>query len=66
MHGRLEAREIAEVGEAALSFSEVKTLATANPLLMDKAEADATLARLSRAERAHLRNQDALCPRPRP
>jgi len=60
MHGRLDAREIGEVGDTALSFSEVKALATGNPLLMDKAEADAALARLARAERAHHRNQDAL------
>jgi hypothetical protein len=38
----------------------VKALATGNPLLMDKAEADTALARLARAEHAHLRNQDAL------
>ena len=60
MHGRLDTREIADIGDTALSFSEVKALATGNPLLMDKAEADAALARLQRAERAHLRNQDAL------
>ena len=60
MHGLLDAREISDVGDVALSFSEVKALATGNPLLMDKAEADAALARLARAERAHLRNQDAL------
>jgi N12 class adenine-specific DNA methylase len=60
MHGRLDTREIADIGDTALSFSEVKAIATGNPLLIDKAEADATLARLQRAERAHLRNQDAL------
>lgn len=60
MHGRLDAREIVDIGDTALSFSEVKALATGNPLLMDKAEADAALARLQRAERAHYRNQDAL------
>ena len=43
-----------------LSFSEAKALATNNPLLIDKAEADAHLARLVRAERAHHRNQDTL------
>jgi hypothetical protein len=58
MHGRLDAREIADIGDTALSFSEVKALATGNPLLMDKAEADAALARLQRAERAHYRNQE--------
>ena len=60
MHGRLDTREITDIGDTALSFSEVKAIATGNPLLMDKAEADAALARLQRAERAHLRNQDAL------
>jgi hypothetical protein len=60
MHGRLDTREIADIGDTALSFSEVKAIATGNPLLMDKAEADAALARLQRGERAHLRNQEAL------
>ena len=60
MHGRLDTREIADIGDTALSFSEVKAIATGNPLLIDKAEADATLARFQRGERAHLRNQDAL------
>jgi len=46
MHGRLDAREIGDIGDTALSFSEVKALATGNPLLMDKAEADAALGRL--------------------
>jgi N12 class adenine-specific DNA methylase len=60
MHGRLDTREIADIGDTALSFSEVKAIATGNPLLLDKADADAALARLQRAERAHLRNQEAL------
>jgi hypothetical protein len=60
MHGRLDAREISDIGDTALSFSDVKAFATGNPLLMDKAEADTTLARLRRAERAYHRNQDAL------
>ncbi len=60
MHGRLDSREISDIGDTALSFSEVKALATGNPLLMDKAEADSDLIRLQRAERAWIRNQDAL------
>ena len=60
MHGRLDTREISDIGDTALSFSEVKAIATGNPLLMDKAEADTALARLQRAERAHQRNQEAL------
>ena len=60
MRGRLDVREIEDIGDAALSYNEVKALATGNPLLMDKAEADAELTRLERAERAHHRNHDAL------
>ena len=60
MRGRLDVREIEDIGDAALSYNEVKALAAGNPLLMDKAEADAELTRLERAERAHHRNQDAL------
>jgi N12 class adenine-specific DNA methylase/SAM-dependent methyltransferase len=60
MSPSLDAREIADVGDTVLSFSEAKALATGNPLLMDKAEADTALARLQRAARAHARNQDAL------
>jgi hypothetical protein len=60
IRGRLDAREIGDVGDTALSYSEVKALATGNPLLMDKADADAALARLQRAERAHARNQNTL------
>jgi N12 class adenine-specific DNA methylase len=60
IRGRLDAREIGDIGDTALSYSEVKALATGNPLLMDKADADAALARLQRSERAHARNQNAL------
>jgi N12 class adenine-specific DNA methylase len=60
MRGRLDVREIEDIGDAALSYSEVKALATGNPLLMDKAEADAELTRVERAERAWFRNHDAL------
>jgi tetratricopeptide (TPR) repeat protein len=60
MHGRLDTRDITDIGDTALSFSEVKAIATGNPLLIDKAEADTALARLQRAERAHQRNQQAL------
>ena len=60
MRGRLDIREIEDIGDAALSYNEVKALATGNPLLMDKAAADAELTRLERAERSHHRNQDTL------
>ena len=60
MSPAMGSREIDDIGDTVLSFSEAKALATNNPLLMDKAQADADLARLVRAERAHHRNQDAL------
>jgi hypothetical protein len=60
MSPSLDTREIGDVGDTVLSYSEAKALATNNPLLMDKAQADADLARLIRAERAHARTQDTL------
>jgi hypothetical protein len=60
MRGRLDVREIEDIGDTALSYTEVKALATGNPLLLDKAKADADLTRLERAERAHHRTQEAL------
>jgi hypothetical protein len=36
MRGRLDVREIEDIGDAALSYNEVKALATGNPLLMTK------------------------------
>ena len=60
MRGRLDMREMEDIGDAALSYNEVKALATGNPLLLEKAEAEAELTRLERAERAFHRNQDAL------
>ncbi len=60
MSPALNTREIDDIGDTVLSFSEAKALATNNPLLMDKAAADTDLARLARAERAHYRTQDTL------
>jgi N12 class adenine-specific DNA methylase len=53
MRGRLDVREIEDIGDAELSYNEVKALATGNPLLLDHAEAQADVARLERLERAH-------------
>ncbi len=53
MRGRLDVREIEDIGDSALSFNEVKALAAGNPLLLDKAKADAELTRLERLERSH-------------
>jgi len=60
MRGRLDVREIEDIGDVALSFDEVKALATGDPRILDKAKADADLTRLERLERAHHRNRDHL------
>ncbi len=60
MRGTLEVREIEDVGDTTLSFNEVKALAAGNPLLMDKAKADAELTRLDRLERSHAQAQERL------
>jgi len=57
MRGRLDVREIEDIGDVTLSYQEVKALATGNPLLLDQAKAEAELARLERLERAHARSQ---------
>ena len=61
MRGRLDVREIEDVGENTLSFAEVKALASGgNPLVLEKAVADQELARLSRLDRAYNRNMVAV------
>lgn len=57
MRGTFDVREIEDVGDSTLSFNEVKALAAGNPLLMDKAKADADLTRLERLERSHTQAQ---------
>jgi N12 class adenine-specific DNA methylase/SAM-dependent methyltransferase len=60
MRGSLDVREIEDVGETALSYSEVKALATGDPRILEKAKLDAEATRLERLERAHSRNQRIL------
>ena len=57
MRGRLDLREIEDVGDTVLSYDEVKALATGDPRVLDKARLDAEVARLERLERAHHRDQ---------
>jgi len=47
MSGKLGVRSIEEVELAALSYAEVKALASGNPLVLEKAGVDADIARLS-------------------
>jgi hypothetical protein len=58
--GRLDVRAIEDIGDSALSFQEVKALASGDPLILEKASADAELTRLQRLHRAWQRNQHTL------
>ncbi|HET9893757.1 MAG TPA: hypothetical protein VFQ44_02375 [Streptosporangiaceae bacterium] len=60
LRGRLDVREVDDIGDTALSYAQVKAIATGNPLLMEEAAAAAVLAKLERAARAHNRNQSLL------
>ncbi len=58
--GDLPDRDVDDVGDQALSFAEVKALATGDPLVLEKAAVDADVARLARLERAHHDDQHRL------
>jgi N12 class adenine-specific DNA methylase/SAM-dependent methyltransferase len=60
MRGKLDVREIEDIGDRALSYNEVRALATGNMLLLEQAEAKAELTRLERAQRSHDRVQARL------
>jgi hypothetical protein len=60
MRGRLDMREIEDIGKSTLSFAEVKALASGDPLILEKAGADAEVTRLARPERAWQRSQHTL------
>lgn len=58
--GRAVDREVEDIGDQALSFAEVKALATGDPLILEKAEVDTEVAKLGRLRRAHLDDQHRL------
>ncbi|MEO7572825.1 MAG: helicase-related protein, partial [Acidimicrobiales bacterium] len=58
--GDVGGREVDDIGDTALSYAEVKALATGNPLIMEKAAVDAEVARLTRLQRAHADEQHRL------
>ncbi|WP_249011201.1 helicase-related protein [Conexibacter sp. DBS9H8] len=58
--GRLDVRTVDDVGDSALSYTEVKALASGDPLILDHARASQQLTRLERLERAWGRNQQNL------
>lgn len=49
MKGRLDVREIEDIGNSALSFAEVKALAADDPNTLRRAQAQAEVTRLKRA-----------------
>jgi len=60
MKGKLDSREIEDIGDTAMSAAEAKALSSGNPLILEKANADADLQKLQRLERAYHRSQSAL------
>ena len=60
MRGRLDVREIEDIGDNALSFAEVKALAAGDPLILEQANLSADVTRLQRLQRAYRNNQAAL------
>jgi len=53
MRGKLDVREIDDIGDAALTADEAAALADGNELLIDHYQAEAEVSRLERLERAH-------------
>ena len=58
--GKAPDREVDDIGDQALSYAEVKALATGDPLILEKATVDAEVARLNRLQRAHQGDQHRL------
>ena len=63
MRGDITERSIDDVGDQALSYAEVKALATGNPLIMEKAGVEAELTKLERLQAAHRQDQSNLARR---
>ena len=58
--GRLDTRAIDDIGDQALSYTEVKALASGDPLILEHAHAQNEATRLERLERAFHRNREQL------
>jgi len=58
--GRLDARSIDDIDDQALSYTEVKALASGDPLILEHARAQNEATRLERLERAFHRNREQL------
>ncbi|HQZ35697.1 MAG TPA: hypothetical protein PK020_14835, partial [Ilumatobacteraceae bacterium] len=60
MRGKLDSREIEDIGDTAMSAAEAKALASGNPLVLEKANADSEHQKLRRQETAFHRAQSAV------
>ena len=60
MRGRLDVREMDDIGDVALSAAETKALSSGNPLLLEQSVANDQVSKLQRLERAHSRSQSNL------
>ena len=57
MSGDLTIRRLEDLDSAALTYAEVKAIASGNPLVIEKAQVDADLMRLTRLRSAHAEEQ---------
>jgi len=57
MTGDLTVRRVEDLDSAALTYAEVKAIASGNPLVIEKAQVDAELMRLTRLRSAHAEEQ---------
>ena len=57
MNGESDLRRIEDIDGAALTYAEVKAIASGNPLVIEKANIDAEVARLSRLRSQHMETQ---------
>ena len=60
LRGRLDIREIEDVGDLALNAAQIKAATSGNPLVMEKIEAEAAKNKLERLKRAHDKGQSTL------
>ena len=57
MSGESDLRRIEDIDGAALTYAEVKAIASGNPMVIEKASVDAEVARLSRLRSQHVESQ---------
>lgn len=60
MRGDLDSRDVEDIGDEQLSIAETKAIASGDPLVLEKAQADKDVERLQRLATAHAHGQRAL------